>query len=415
MAETTSELTQVSSSRYAAPGEKVPTAASDVAAASNDVSSTTPFVFEELPSVIKSSLRMASLSNYLGRSKYNAVIMLLAVSGVWSHFLALWQLTSSLEVAVFFYVLFALNFVVPLFTSVDFSSENTFAVRELLRLDRGSVVRLAKLAKREQRYMWIGNGSLIILAAIFGVAPFAASDAWGKHTFAITIGTCLVSLVCFVALFVVVVQAWSLTSVLLRAWGRRVKRYVVKMRDILLNDELEEGSPSVAKRLSTEQEINEAWARENIRRLAPWLSGNLATTFCVIVACLIVLANRPGTEEKRVHTIVVLTFSATFWAYYFVSNCRVAAYVNLKWNRLSLRYLNDAEIQQRLIAMKWTLERWRVFMDNHVINSQVAFGVKVTVQRMRAVAGFVASAFFFVLYFILRDEVRELTGGAAAL
>ena len=65
--------------------------------------------------------------------------------------------------------------------------------------------------------------------------------------------------------------------------------------------------------------------------------------------------------------------------------------------------------------MKWTLERWRVFMDNHVINSQVAFGVKVTVQRMRAVAGFVASAFFFVLYFILRDEVRELTGGTAAL
>ena len=202
---------------------------------------------------------------------------------------------------------------------------------------------------------------------------------------------------------------------LLRAWGRRLKRYVVKMRDILLNDELEEGSPSVAKRLSTEQEKNEAWARENIRRLAPWISGHLATTFCVVGACLIVLANRPGTEEKRVHTIVVLTFSATFWAYYFVSNCRLAAYVNLKWNRLSLRYLNDAEIQQRLIAMKWTLERWRVFMDNHVINSQVAFGVKVTVQRMRAVAGFVASAFFFVLYFILRDEVRELTGGAAAL
>ena len=133
-----------------------------------------------------------------------------------------------------FYVLLVLSILVNLFTSVDFSRENTFAVRELLRLDRGSVVRLAKLAKRDQRYMWIGNVSLILLAAIFGVAPFAASDAWGEHTFVITIGTCLVSLVCFVALFVVVAQAWSLTSVLLRAWGRRVKRYVVKMRDILL-------------------------------------------------------------------------------------------------------------------------------------------------------------------------------------
>ena len=189
MAETTSELTQVSSSRYAAPGEKVPTAASDVAAASNDVSSTTPFVFEELPSVIKSSLRMASLSNYLGRSKYNAVIMLLAVSGVWWLPLALWQLTSSLEVAVLFYVLLVLSMLVNLFTSVDFSRENTFAVRELLRLDRGSVVRLAKLAERDARYLWIGNVSLILLAVIFGVAPFAASDAWGKHTFVIPIGT----------------------------------------------------------------------------------------------------------------------------------------------------------------------------------------------------------------------------------
>ena len=140
MAETTSELTQVSSSRYAAPGGRRQLPPSTTPP-SNDVSSTTPFLLEELPYVIKFSLRMASLPNYLGSFTYNAV-SLLAVSGMWWFSLALWQLTSSLEVAVLFYVLLVLSTLVSLFTSVDFSRENTFAVRELLRLDRGSVVRL---------------------------------------------------------------------------------------------------------------------------------------------------------------------------------------------------------------------------------------------------------------------------------
>ena len=49
-------------------------------------------------------------------------VIMLVVSGVWSHFLALWQLTS-LEVAVFS----TCSSRSIVFTSVDFSSENTFA------------------------------------------------------------------------------------------------------------------------------------------------------------------------------------------------------------------------------------------------------------------------------------------------
>ena len=84
--------------------------------------------------------------------------------------------------------------------------------------------------------------------------------------------------------------------------------------------------------------------------------------------------------------------------------------INLKWKRLTVKYLNDAMIQQRMVQLKWTPERFEKFMDNHIINAQVAFGVKVTATRISSFLYIVSSAFALIFYFILREELRVLKG-----
>ena len=86
------------------------------------------------------------------------------------------------------------------------------------------------------------------------------------------------------------------------------------------------------------------------------------------------------------------------------------ANINLLWESLRLQYFNDAKIQHSLILLNWSPERFKDFMDNHIINSQVAFGVKITVDRMRRIASVLGSVFAIVLYFLLREELRLLTG-----
>jgi hypothetical protein len=374
---------------------------------------------EELPNVLRFALRMTGSLIMSNKLLDRLVETFFVGVGFWWFSLALWQLTSSLEVAALMHVLFMFSYLVPRFNMPDYSNGDTFAVRELLGLSRSDVKRFGKRLRVDVRNMWIGNIIIVVVFGVVGLRPFATSETWGQHTFAITLVSCLFSLLCFVASFVRFTCQF-LPNLLLLAWSRRIKKYVLNMREILLrNDDgghkhsLETGmgtSFAIAEALSLEQEKNEEWARRNIRSLAPYASGQLAVTFIVVVASLITLAGRPGTEEKRANSIAALSLIATVFGYYFFHNCRLISFINLKWNRLTVKYLNDAKIQQRLISRGWTPERFERFMDNHVINAQVVFGAKVTAARMRAVGGVAASAFALIFYFILREEVRELAG-----
>jgi len=376
---------------------------------------------EELPNVLRFALRMTGSLIFSNKLLDRLVEIFCVGVGFWWFSLALWQLTSSLEVAVLMHVLFMFTYLVPRFNLPDYSNADTFAVKELLGLSRSDVKRFGKRLRVDVRNMWIGNMIFVVVFGVVGLRPFAASETWGQHTFAITLVSCLFSLLCFVASFVRFTCQF-LPNLLLLAWSRRIKKYVLNMREILLrNDDgghehdLETGtgtgtSFAIAEALSLEQEKNEEWARRNIRSLAPYASGQLAVTFIVVMASLVTLAGRPGTEEKRANSIAALSLIATFSGYYFFHNCRLISFINLKWNRLTVKYLNDAKIQQRMISRGWTPERFERFMDNHVINAQVVFGAKVTAARMRAVGGVAASAFALIFYFILREEVRELAG-----
>jgi hypothetical protein len=62
-----------------------------------------------------------------------------------------------------------------------------------------------------------------------------------------------------------------------------------------------------------------------------------------------------------------------------------------------------------MVQLKWTTERFEKFMDNHMINAQVAFGVKVTATRISSFLYIVSSAFALIFYFILREELRVLS------
>jgi hypothetical protein len=82
------------------------------------------------------------------------------------------------------------------------------------------------------------------------------------------------------------------------------------------------------------------------------------------------------------------------------------ARVNLVWNSLCVQLLNDAMVKYR---MPWSLAVFEDFLSKHELNAQRAFGVKITVGRMRRVAAFLASGVTILLYVLLREEIRQLT------
>ena len=79
---------------------------------------------------------------------------------------------------------------------------------------------------------------------------------------------------------------------------------------------------------------------------------------------------------------------------------------NVAWNHSITSMLFDARVQN--INVKLIQNRFQPWLDSHEINAARAFGVKVTVSRLRQSVSLVASVFALLMYFILREELRTM-------
>ena len=168
---------------------------------------------------------------------------------------------------------------------------------------------------------------------------------------------------------------------------------------------------SVFNEISNVQQEAETWARTIGIPLSSTTNACAITSFSAsTVSNLLLVGFGIGTAETRITGIVIFSGFSLFFAFFFIKLLKSIADINLLWESLRLQYFNDAKIQHSLILLNWSPERFKDFMDNHIINSQVAFGVKLTVDRMRRIASVLGSVFAIVLYFLLREELRMLTG-----
>ena len=280
----------------------------------------------ELPRTLRFALK---ISHQFFSSKVldKLVEILIVCLGNWWIFIAMWHLTT-IEVAVLFHVLFTLSHIVSKFSMADYSSKDSFAVKQLLSLSRSDRIRGSRMLRSDMCNMYSVNICLVVVLFPLGVLPFASSST----SPVLTIVSCVISILFYIASSVRF-SCQFLSNMLLRSWSRRVKNYVVKMREILLDGvgvigDLESAGETdfvVAKALSLEQDKNEEWARQTIRLMAPKTSAMIAFTLLCEVASLVTLASRPGTQEKRINSIAALSFMAAVNSYYLFHNCRLAA------------------------------------------------------------------------------------------
>ena len=78
------------------------------------------------------------------------------------------------------------------------------------------------------------------------------------------------------------------------------------------------------------------------------------------------------------------------------------------WNEAVQEQLNDASLAHvinKIFGRRVDFDKW---LNSHEISSQRVFGSKVSLQRLRQVGSVLISGVLIVIYFVMREELRNL-------
>ena len=78
------------------------------------------------------------------------------------------------------------------------------------------------------------------------------------------------------------------------------------------------------------------------------------------------------------------------------------------WNEAVQEQLNDASLApviNKIFGRRVDFDKW---LNSHEISSQRVFGSKVSLQRLRQVGSVLISGVLIVIYFVMREELRNL-------
>ena len=325
---------------------------------------------------------------------------------------AVGQLTSSVVVGAMIYGIFVLFYLNALMLHPDSSKGEML---QQLLMNTNATKRGSNKSKTTFVISCIGCVLITIVLWIIAMVPFANGQQLGEHTFGITISITLTSSICFFCFPLLGFANTFVCGVTSLLWEHKLETYILQLHEILLqvvDNNIEAGNGQAARQtavfndISSIQKKAENWVRTSGRPLTSTKNTCSVTIFLIsIAACLIVVA-----VETNVSVMIVFTLLAIFLLYFFQIILIAMANINTCWEKLQVQYFNDAKIQHSLILLNWSPERFKIFMNNHLINSQLCFGMKITVEQMRRIGGVVGSVFGIVLYFLLRGEMMALAG-----
>ena len=200
-----------------------------------------------------------------------------------------------------------------------------------------------------------------------------------------------------------------------RVWDIKIKNYLKIVHDILLQQDIQHNDPEanilvtgadVTDRLSIEYEKVEKWASIVNRETSGINNGTMLFSFGFALVNILLIASGVG-GKNRVATIVTLTILSILMLLWGLQTLYSAAKPSFTWENTKIKLLNDPKIQRAIVKIGWA-ERWENWLHHHELNASKIFGVKVTMSAMRNVGSAIASLFAIVMYFLLRNELREL-------
>lgn len=182
----------------------------------------------------------------------------------------------------------------------------------------------------------------------------------------------------------------------------KIKRYLEKVRDLILNDNEEDGIPLVDK-LTQEQEIVEKWILEINNGISIYNSFLTGGQFIFLIFFLSIV----GSGYSIGATITFSIVSSCFVVFLIMFMYGIAK-PNMVWKQQKIALLNNPKvISAILLKLKFPKENFESWLQNHNINASRMFGTKITFEKMKQTAGILTSAFGIAMYLLLRNELTS--------
>lgn len=311
------------------------------------------------------------------------------------------QITGSVTVSTLLAgCLFAGN--MPLMLQPDFTSG------VFLRL----LLRDAKLTKRISENASKGFVVGLILFCMitppltwyFFIIPFATtSGAFGAYTFEATIVIGGMATIGMVPMSMIN-RCQVLSDQVSLAHISTINEYLQNIRDIILNDNGEDGILLVDK-LSDEQKKVETWIAAVNKRMSVYQSSQLCSLVLSCALFFIIAAGKYSIGATAVFSIVSVGVCMMVGSMLYSM-----AKPNMMWERRKVELLNDAKV---VLNLKFPREDFEAWLEMHNINASRAFGTKVTFHNMKQATGVIYSLFGIALYSVLREDAQTLMASRA--
>ena len=300
---------------------------------------------------------------------------------------------------------------IPMFLCPDFS-EGIFL--DMLLADKQHTEKIASAAKSNLIVSTVTFDFVFIpIVTYFLIIPLARdTEIFGPHTHIISPIMWTVTCLTLIPLALFEISA-NLSFEIGRVWKIKINDYLRTVRDILLEHNKHDPEANVllseadaTDKLSVKHEEVEQWAREVNRKTANFNNGNLMFSFGFTLISLIMIASGAG-GKNRTASIITLTALAFVMLQYGITNLFSIAKPSLAWETAKVTLLNDPRVQRGVVKLGWS-ERWENWLHRHELNAARAYGAKITMSAMRNLSSALASSFGIVMYFLLRNEFRQI-------
>ena len=170
-----------------------------------------------------------------------------------------------------------------------------------------------------------------------------------------------------------------------------IKEYIENIRNIILNDNSEDGILLVDK-LSDEQTKVESWIEAVNSRMTVYQSSQLCSLVLSCALFFIIAAGKYSVGATIVFSIVSLGVCMMIGSMLYS-----IAKPNMIWERRKVKLLNDAKV---VLNLKFPRKDFEAWLQMHNINACRVFGTKVTFHIMKQAAGVIYSLeLHYTLYF----------------
>ena len=217
-----------------------------------------------------------------------------------------------------------------------------------------------------------------------------------------------------------------------KTWCRKIRAYLSFVRDALVEESsspsssspsssspsssssslsagLEDGhtGKDIMRRIAFEQQKYENWAKACNVALSTTNTVMPVIMFLWTFVPLLLLAAPANDTALRTVQLSVLSMMSIFFMSVLLMVLKAITKPSTEWTVVKREMLNDARVRNApyKICKHNQFEAW---LADHELNAMRGIaGVKVSVEKLRAAGGFVASLFLLSIYLILREDLQK--------